>query len=792
MRCQNMQDNLSAYLDGELSQDAAGEIERHVEACAVCRDLLNELRSVSGLVGELPRQRAPRALSEDVQMQLERHLLLAADGDDLEPASATDRALAQERPPVWPRVAAIAACLFLAAGIGLLLQMHEPGDTSGPGTSGIAKTGPADEFDAGDRLAMNERSDIASTLGRGKKMSRQSGVEGLENRRWTDQKTLAGRGERKLESGGGGAGDLSLANAAKKPGVLSDLGIDSAPSTGNNTLVIETTGDVAMAEENLSALFISNGIALTREVDVADVAEVGVANTQGDPVGRAGGSRRMRKAQTELRGSKMADEPARFGSKEVPKVQTVTFSGRVPVAKAMLLASEIADKRQFQVTEGHGLFITAAEFQKARLANAELRKQISNTVDLADATRSVRAPQQFSYKTSRATRRETVADHSGATAATATAPGSEDGSRGEPSGGDKAIAATTKAAPQAPAKSDEPATGSAAPSPVTLAVEGQSITAGEASEPQQDNENNVAGETDRDEQAGGAAKARRGERRETEPQRVAMQAEAKETETSDHEPPVREEATATDDRPGDAVAEALKSKAAFVEQSPRETPAKPSDTGGEEPVSAAQEARTSDAGAPGDSDNKNNKNGHEGADRLADASGPATGWTPAKAEHESTPHDAEQLMERSFATDAIKPDATKAKDTDEVRQEESIEGRIRGRNRFSPGGRTTVPEVTLAKMAKKDVAPTGAEGPEEEKMFIVVRLVVRPGPSTGAVTFDDAMAAKKATRDAAMETAEDAEADRSEPAATEVAPADTNAPHATGEHQQGAPAHQRK
>ena len=52
MDCQKIQDNLSAYLDGELPAEDARQVERHVEECAVCRDLLRELRSVADVLGD--------------------------------------------------------------------------------------------------------------------------------------------------------------------------------------------------------------------------------------------------------------------------------------------------------------------------------------------------------------------------------------------------------------------------------------------------------------------------------------------------------------------------------------------------------------------------------------------------------------------------------------------------------------------------------------------------------------------------------------------------------------------
>lgn len=133
MSCLEIQDNLSAYLDGELSAEAARAVEQHVEECAVCRDLLTELRSVTEVLGSMPHEQAPRGLSEDIQIHLERRMLLSPSGEDTDHGLQTDRRLARERQSIWPRVVAIAACLMLAAGIVLLTKLP-PGQGDKAGT----------------------------------------------------------------------------------------------------------------------------------------------------------------------------------------------------------------------------------------------------------------------------------------------------------------------------------------------------------------------------------------------------------------------------------------------------------------------------------------------------------------------------------------------------------------------------------------------------------------------------------------------------------------------------------
>jgi len=69
-------ETLSAYLDSELSPGLTEKIERQLADDPRMRQLLDELRRVSGSIRELPRVAAPDDLAEGVIQQLERDLLL--------------------------------------------------------------------------------------------------------------------------------------------------------------------------------------------------------------------------------------------------------------------------------------------------------------------------------------------------------------------------------------------------------------------------------------------------------------------------------------------------------------------------------------------------------------------------------------------------------------------------------------------------------------------------------------------------------------------------------------------
>ena len=67
-------EDLSAYLDGELAAERAQEVERLLSESAEARALLEELRGVSAQLGALPRVLAPDAVTSTIVSQAERQL----------------------------------------------------------------------------------------------------------------------------------------------------------------------------------------------------------------------------------------------------------------------------------------------------------------------------------------------------------------------------------------------------------------------------------------------------------------------------------------------------------------------------------------------------------------------------------------------------------------------------------------------------------------------------------------------------------------------------------------------
>jgi anti-sigma factor RsiW len=65
-------DNLSAYLDGELSERERQRVERHLAQCAACRDELASLRATVTLLRQAPRQPLPRSFVLPPSAQLQQ------------------------------------------------------------------------------------------------------------------------------------------------------------------------------------------------------------------------------------------------------------------------------------------------------------------------------------------------------------------------------------------------------------------------------------------------------------------------------------------------------------------------------------------------------------------------------------------------------------------------------------------------------------------------------------------------------------------------------------------------
>jgi hypothetical protein len=164
---EHIEAQLCAYVDGELNEAERVEIERHLDVNPQHKALISELRRASGLLQDLPRAKAPIELNEAVCGQLERSALLNPSDDEANHAIITINR--------WPQITAVAAVLFLALGLGIVVYYVLPpstGNARGPlamedasGKHGRARgEGGKDQRDA-ELSEKQERADRHEALG---------------------------------------------------------------------------------------------------------------------------------------------------------------------------------------------------------------------------------------------------------------------------------------------------------------------------------------------------------------------------------------------------------------------------------------------------------------------------------------------------------------------------------------------------------------------------------------------------------------------------------------------------
>lgn len=114
-------EQLSAYLDGELGEAERVAVEARLRDDAVARAELERLRGTANLVGELPHRPAPSNLADEVSARIEREQLIGPGPGGAGTRSGT---------PGWFRPLLLAAAVVaLAITVGLLDFGPRQGDT---------------------------------------------------------------------------------------------------------------------------------------------------------------------------------------------------------------------------------------------------------------------------------------------------------------------------------------------------------------------------------------------------------------------------------------------------------------------------------------------------------------------------------------------------------------------------------------------------------------------------------------------------------------------------------------
>lgn len=136
----SIDEQISAYLDDQLSSAERAEVDRQLSESPQLRQQLEQMRKLRTLLNELPRHSAPPELADSVLGDLERQMLLS---DDLD---STPRG---GLPSGWSRNLAVAAVLVLGVGVGFTVyNMFQIGHVAKPATHpAIVARSDGDEVD---------------------------------------------------------------------------------------------------------------------------------------------------------------------------------------------------------------------------------------------------------------------------------------------------------------------------------------------------------------------------------------------------------------------------------------------------------------------------------------------------------------------------------------------------------------------------------------------------------------------------------------------------------------------
>src|SRR5438552_55552 len=104
-----LESDLSAYLDGELTGPERAQVEAFLAEYPEARSLLDELRLTAESVHSLPRAQAAEELLEGLRSRLERRALLEA-------PALPDEAVPPPSGPSWMKWMAAAAVIGLTVG----------------------------------------------------------------------------------------------------------------------------------------------------------------------------------------------------------------------------------------------------------------------------------------------------------------------------------------------------------------------------------------------------------------------------------------------------------------------------------------------------------------------------------------------------------------------------------------------------------------------------------------------------------------------------------------------------
>ena len=135
--CEEFAPLLSAFVDGELTEEERAEVLAHVSECEECGRLLGELTALHAALGELEDEDVPAGFTEGVMAAVRA-----------EKAAAKPQAKKRSAWRRWMPMAACAAIIALAAAVTIPQMDQKTGsDSAAPAAPENAQMYAADTFD---------------------------------------------------------------------------------------------------------------------------------------------------------------------------------------------------------------------------------------------------------------------------------------------------------------------------------------------------------------------------------------------------------------------------------------------------------------------------------------------------------------------------------------------------------------------------------------------------------------------------------------------------------------------
>lgn len=154
MRCEDYAHDIAGLLDGDLPPARQREVERHVEHCPACGELVADLRTIQGAAFTLDRLEPPARVWTRIEERLATE------------RPAASRLLAWPDRAAWGTWLAAAAALLLATLVGVYPLLRRE---AAPATAGVEE--PA----TGDALVASVEADLRAAEGHYEKA-----IQGLE------------------------------------------------------------------------------------------------------------------------------------------------------------------------------------------------------------------------------------------------------------------------------------------------------------------------------------------------------------------------------------------------------------------------------------------------------------------------------------------------------------------------------------------------------------------------------------------------------------------------------------